>query len=60
MSRRKSAEYRLHGKKRTGRRGQVCKQDLETVCNMRKAFGLPCNNCKYFEDCQEVQYVNRK
>jgi len=60
MSRSKSVDYRLHGKKRPGRRGHVCEKDLETVCNVRKAFNLPCSNCKYFEDCKEVQYGNCK
>lgn len=31
---------------------QVSEEDRVTVCRLRKAYNLPCNNCKYNEYCQ--------
>ena len=30
----------------------VSEDDRVTVCRLRKAYNLPCNNCKYNECCQ--------
>ena len=30
----------------------VSEEDRVTVCRLRKAYNLPCNNCKYNEYCQ--------
>lgn len=43
--------YYLHGKKLRMRKGSVSEADRQSVCNMRKAFNLPCANCKYYEYC---------
>lgn len=38
-------------KKLKCRLGSVSEVDRQSVCNMRKAFNLPCSNCKYNEYC---------
>lgn len=61
MARVKSEGYRPQGRKLKIRQGSVSEVDRQSVCNMRKAFGLPCGNCKYNEFCyKEVQHEHSK
>lgn len=51
----------LRGRKRTCKRGSVSEADRQSVCNMRKAFNLPCGNCKYNDYCyKEVTHEHSK